>query len=68
MKKVVALVSCLAFVAVMSLGVNAQEPEKKAKKAKTEKKACCSKEVKKACGAKEAKECKGETKKEEKKK
>ena len=49
MKKVLALVSCIVFVAVMSLGVNAQEPEKKKEtKAKTEK-SCCSKEKAKKC-------------------
>ncbi|NOQ24554.1 MAG: hypothetical protein GQ564_04255 [Bacteroidales bacterium] len=48
MKKVLALLSCIAFVAVISLPTNAQEPEKKATKAKTEK-ACCSKEKAKKC-------------------
>ncbi len=48
MKKALALISCIAFVAVISFSTNAQEPEKKATKAKTEK-GCCSKEKAKKC-------------------
>ena len=48
MKKALALLSCIAFVAVISLSATAQEPQKKAMKAKTEK-ACCSKERAKKC-------------------
>lgn len=72
MKKVLALLASVAFVAVMTLSVNAQEPEKKKdcdKKAKTEK--CDTKKSKdcpKACDKKaETKKC-DETKKTEEKK
>lgn len=62
MKKVLAVLTSIAFVAVMTLSVNAQEPEKKKdcnKKAKTEK--CDTKKSKdcpKACDKKaETKKC-----------
>lgn len=70
MKKILAVLTSIAFVAVMTLSVNAQEPEKKKccdKKAKTEK--CDTKKSKdcpKACDKKAEK--KEEKKKEEKKK
>ncbi|MDA3952111.1 MAG: hypothetical protein PF485_00555 [Bacteroidales bacterium] len=68
MKKVLALLSCIAFVAVISFSTNAQEPEKKATKAKTEK-GCCSKKESKKCPSaceKKAAEKKEETKEERK--
>lgn len=48
MKKALALISCIAFVAVISFSTSAQEPQKKATKAQTEK-GCCSKEKAKNC-------------------
>lgn len=48
MKKFLVILSSIAFIAVISLAsANAQEPEKKAEKAKTEK--CCTKEEAKKC-------------------
>ena len=67
MKKFLVLLSSIAFIAVISLAsANAQEPEKKAEKAKTEK--CCSKEKSKNCPSTCEKKATEEKKKEEKKK
>ena len=56
MKKFLVLLSSIAFIAVISSATaNAQEPEKKAEKAKTEK--CCSKEVSKKCSQEKSKKC-----------
>ncbi len=69
MKKFLTVLSSIAFIAVLSLAtVNAQEPEKKAEKAKTEK---CSEKVSKDCPStcdKKAKAEKTEKKQTEKKK
>ena len=69
MKKLFVILSSIAFIAVLSMAnAKAQEPEKKAEKAKTEK--CCSKEQSKKCPntcEKKAIEEKKEVNKEEKK-
>ena len=80
MKKILAALTGIAFITLMTLSVNAQEPQKKTTetKAKTEK---CTKDMSKCCQhscdkmkeekkaeAKKAEETKKEEKKEEKKK
>lgn len=67
MKKFLVILSSIAFIAVISLSVTAQEPEKKAEKAKTEK--CCTKEESKKCPStcdKKATDAKKEMKEEKK--
>ena len=69
MKKLLVLLSSIAFIAVISLAsANAQEPEKKAEKAKTEK---CSQARTEKCSTEKSKNCPGACEKkaaEEKKK
>ncbi len=55
MKKFLVLLSSIAFIAVISFATaNAQEPEKKAEKAKTEK---CSQEKTEKCSQEKSKKC-----------
>jgi Ni/Co efflux regulator RcnB len=66
MKKLLSVFTAVAFLMVMTIAVNAQEPEKKQadKKAKTEK---CESKKSECCKKAEAAKC-DKTKKEEKKK